>query len=172
MSRIFGEIAQLGYVVRDIDKALDHWVNVMGVGPFYYAKRFVIETFSYRGKDLKVPFAVAIANSGPLQIELIQPLDDTPSMWNDFLSAGNEGLHHVAFWTTDFDSVLNRALNAGYKIGQQGLISGGRFAYFDAEAHGGTVIELSEQTGPKAGFFKFVREAAADWSGSDPIRTV
>jgi hypothetical protein len=31
MSRIFGEIAQLGYVVRDIRASLDHWVR-HGVG--------------------------------------------------------------------------------------------------------------------------------------------
>jgi hypothetical protein len=32
MSRIFGAVCQNGYVVRDIRAAMDHWVNVMGVG--------------------------------------------------------------------------------------------------------------------------------------------
>ena len=31
-SRIFGAVCQNGYVVRDIRAAMDHWVNVMGVG--------------------------------------------------------------------------------------------------------------------------------------------
>ena len=32
MSRIFGEITQLGYVVRDIRAAMDRWIET-GVGP-------------------------------------------------------------------------------------------------------------------------------------------
>jgi len=32
MSRTFGKIAQIGYVVRDIDAAMDNWVK-HGVGP-------------------------------------------------------------------------------------------------------------------------------------------
>ena len=33
MSRIFGAVCQNGYVVRDIDAAMKHWIEVMGVGP-------------------------------------------------------------------------------------------------------------------------------------------
>ncbi len=36
MSRYFGGITQNGYVVRDIEAALKHWTEVMGVGPFWY----------------------------------------------------------------------------------------------------------------------------------------
>ena len=39
MSRIFGAVCQNGYIVRDIRAAMDHWVNVMGVGPWYYIDR-------------------------------------------------------------------------------------------------------------------------------------
>jgi hypothetical protein len=35
MSRIFGEIAQLGYVVRDVRASMEHWVR-HGVGPWFY----------------------------------------------------------------------------------------------------------------------------------------
>jgi len=42
-SRIFGAVCQNGYVVRDIRAAMDHWVNVMGVGPWYYIDRVKID---------------------------------------------------------------------------------------------------------------------------------
>ena len=32
MSRIFGEVRQNGYVVRDIEAALHHWTERLGVG--------------------------------------------------------------------------------------------------------------------------------------------
>lgn len=172
MNPRFGEIKQLGYIVRDVEKAMDYWINTMGVGPFYYVKRVVVDDFIHRGVPGKAPFAVAIANSGPLQVELIEPLDDAPSMWNEYLAAGNEGLQHVAYWTTEFDAVLEQMLAAGHNVGHRGTISGGRFVYFDTNSHGGTVIELSEQTGEKAAMFQAVRDAAVDWDGSDPIRVV
>ena len=35
MSRIFGPIRQNGYVVRDINAALEHWTSVVGMGPLF-----------------------------------------------------------------------------------------------------------------------------------------
>ena len=36
MSMFFGEIRQLGYVVPDIEAAMDYWSRVLGVGPCFY----------------------------------------------------------------------------------------------------------------------------------------
>ena len=33
MSRFFGEIRQAGYVVNDIEKAMDYWSKTLGIGP-------------------------------------------------------------------------------------------------------------------------------------------
>ena len=33
MSRLFGPLWQMGLVVRDIDRAMQHWIEVCGVGP-------------------------------------------------------------------------------------------------------------------------------------------
>ena len=30
MSRLFGDVIQNGYVVRDIDAAMRHWIDVLG----------------------------------------------------------------------------------------------------------------------------------------------
>ncbi|MFD1961471.1 hypothetical protein ACFSHP_24900 [Novosphingobium panipatense] len=35
MSRIYGRIFQIAYVVPDLDQAVAHWTGTMGVGPFY-----------------------------------------------------------------------------------------------------------------------------------------
>ena len=37
MSRLFGPLRQMGFVVRDIDQAMRHWVEVCGIGPWYLA---------------------------------------------------------------------------------------------------------------------------------------
>ncbi len=174
MSRIFGEIRQNGYVVRDIRAAMEHWTQVLGVGPFFYVDKPPIEDFRYRGAPSDVDVAIALSNSGPLQIELIEQRNDAPSMYRDFREAGHEGLQHVAYWTEDFDTDFERALKLGYEVGQSGQVGGadGRFVYFSAEGHPGTVIELSEISGAKGEIFKAIAEASRTWDGSDPIRAV
>ena len=94
MSRLFGSMRQVGIVVRDIEKAMRHWVVVGGVGPWFYAEQLPMDEFRYKGRihDLKV--SIALANSGDVQLELIQQRNDVPSLYRDFLAAGHEGMQH------------------------------------------------------------------------------
>lgn len=114
---------------------------------------------------------MALANSGALQIELIQPRNDAPSVYRDFLAAGCCGLQHVACWTTRFDDDLHRLAALGHQVIMQGEVGrNGRYVYFDTELFPGTMVELSEVAGPKGKMFRLVREAAAGWDGRDPVR--
>jgi hypothetical protein len=109
-----------------------------------------------------------------LQIELIQQRNDAPSMYKEFLDAGNEGLQHMSFWTREYQGLYDRALALGYKVGHEGQIGGelGRFCYFDSGGHPGAIIEISDISGNKGRFFEHIRKVAAEWDGSDPIRDV
>ena len=64
---IFGQpdngIIQMSYVVKDIHAALDHWVNVMGVGPWFLFEKIQLDFFQYRGEDSPLEMSVAMANS-------------------------------------------------------------------------------------------------------------
>ena len=174
MSRLFGSVRQNGYVVRDLAAALHHWTEVLRVGPFYCFERVAVEDFRYRGEPSPIEVSIALANSGDLQIELIQQRNDAPSMYRDFLDAGHEGLQHVAYWTDEMDTMMKRAEEAGFTMGQSGRIGGpdGRFVYYEAPTpgHPGTVVELSEINGSKGSFFAHLARLARDWDGSDPIR--
>jgi catechol 2,3-dioxygenase-like lactoylglutathione lyase family enzyme len=176
MSRHFGEIRQVAYLVPDIEAAMDHWARVLGVGPWYYNPKVPIRNYHYRGERHEPHNSVALANAGGLQIELLQPRNDVPSMYRDFLRAGHQGVQHVAYWTEDFDADLARAEAAGFRVCMGGEVGeNGRFVYFeDRLASGtalpGTTIELSEVAGPKGRLFKLIREAAVGWDGHDPVR--
>ena len=169
MSRFFGEIRQLGYVVPDIEAAMEYWARVLGVGPWYYAERVPVVNFKYRGEPSQPVTSVALANSGPLQVELIQQRNDAPTMYRDFVAQQRTGLQHVAYWTQSFDADLARLKE--FKSGMSGEVgANGRFVYFETEYHPGTVIELSEVAGPKGKMFDLIRESAINWDGKDPVR--
>ena len=171
MSKFLGEIRQLGYVVDDIEAAMEHWSTVMGVGPWFYNPRVPIENYTYEGKPYDVHNSVALANSGFVQVELIQCRNAVPSMYKDFTDAGLTGLQHVAYWTSDYDADLERLVAEGFKPVMSGEVGErGRFVYFDTHYHPGTVIELSEVAGPKGEMFRLIREASETWDGKDPVR--
>ena len=111
MSRLFGELRQVGIVVRDIEAAMKHWVEVCGVGPWFYTDKLAVTAFSYRGqRHDDVHVSIALANSGEVQLELIQQRCQTPTMYRDFLAAGREGMQHWSSWPVDYDAILERAL--------------------------------------------------------------
>lgn len=174
MSHLFGEIRQNGYVVRDIQAAMKHWTEVMGVGPFYLLPHVEMEHFEYKGEACTPDISIAMANSGDLQIELIEQHCDTQTMYKDFLDAGREGLQHVSSWEEDIDGIVARATAKGHKVGQGGVLQNGtvKFVYFETELHPGTVFEVSNLAGELAALPQFIADAARDWDGSDPIRTL
>ncbi|AKS31936.1 VOC family protein [Mycolicibacterium goodii] len=174
MTSGFGTIRQLGFVVPDIDAAVRHWVERVGVGPFFYIEAQPLSQFVYRGQTSEPIFSVALAQHGPIQIELIQQRNGAPSAFKEFTDARREGLQHIAYWTEDFEALCSQVTKAGHVEVQSGRSGSGgpneRFAYFDGNGPQGTIIEVSEVMGAKAALFTAVADAASNWTGADPIR--
>ena len=156
----------------DLDAALAAWLAV-GVGP-----RFVVrertQQATYRGAPCEVVISLAMANSGDLQIELIHQHDETPSIFTEFLDSGREGFHQLAWWPEDFDGAVAAAEAAGWPV----VWTGGedtmtRFAYVEPPAGGpAAIFEIMAFTDITNGMGTFIRDAATDWDGSYPARTI
>jgi catechol 2,3-dioxygenase-like lactoylglutathione lyase family enzyme len=172
MSILPGPIRQIGYIVDDLDAALAPWVD-LGVGPWFVMRGIPIRA-SYRGQPCEVSISMALANSGEMQIELIQQEGDTPSVYTEFLRGDGPGYHQLAYWTEDFDATMASVRDAGWPVVWLGGEDvGTRFAYVEppnGPAYISQVIEIMENNEITAGMGKFVRDAAVDWDGSDPIR--
>jgi hypothetical protein len=173
MSRHFGAVRQVGFVVADIKKAMGHWSSVLGVGPWFYREEVGVTEFSYYGKPSELPrMSIALANSGPLQVELIQQRNDAPSLFLDSLKKSGDVAQHVAYWTeNEYDSWGRKLLESGYVEGHSGRMGlRGRFSYYVHPDLPSCIIEISELKGGKEEYFKRVAEAALVWDGSDPVR--
>ncbi|MGO1183308.1 MAG: VOC family protein [Micrococcaceae bacterium] len=173
MSQFLGEGRQIGYIVDDVEKAMDLWAHKLNVGPWFYKEDIGVSEFTYFGEPVaELPkVSIALANSGSLQVELIQPRNEVPSLWYDSLKTGKTGPQHIAYWVDDFDDKHAELVARGFVEGHAGRAGGrGRFAYFVHEDTPGSILELSESTGGKAEYFRKIREASIGWDGSDPIR--
>jgi hypothetical protein len=167
----FGPIWQLGYVVRDLDVALEHWLAA-GVGPWYVIDPFPVDHFSYKGGPSILPdIAIAQAYSGSTQVELIHQRDDTPTLYRDFLESSGEGLQHLGYLPADYDAALAAGVALGWEVAHEGHASGTRFVYLDGGGHAGTVSELVDLDQGTESFFTHMAGEAAAWDGSTrPVR--
>jgi hypothetical protein len=173
MSRIFGPIAQNGYIVDDVERAMRHWSATLGVGPFFYMPRMEFASYAYKGKQSSPVIRVALANSGDLQIELIEQINDEPSSYKDFLKESGPGLQHVAVWRPDYTEATKQFQALGLPTLQEGSAGEGRrFAYYDTRLHYGSIMEVFELAPDTRVFFNAIRDAAKGWDGSDPIREI
>ena len=174
MSVLPGPIRQIGYVVTDLDRAMASWVE-LGVGPWLVIRGLPMRAL-YRGEPCETMLSLALSNSGELQIELIQQQDDTPSIFTEFLAANGPGYHQLAYWAEDFDATMKAVEDAGWPVvwsGGEGF--GVRFAYVEPPnrpTRPSTIVEISELTDGQVASAKFIRDAAANWDGSDPIRNL
>ncbi len=169
----YGPITQMGYVVRDIHAAMETWSSKLRIGPWFYRERLPLDAYRFRGTDqdpAEFHMSYALANSGDMQIELIQQRCATPSVYREFLDAHGEGLQHLCIWPEDYDGTLAVAREAGLDLVQEGRFGATRFGYFDDAGHGGTCLEVSEMVETRKPMIAAIRQAALDWDGSEPVR--
>jgi len=126
-------VDQIGIVVRDIDKVIASWSKLFGLGPWTFRDLGFKDA---EGRPLKA--RLAFTSLGPVQLELIQPVEGR-IFHSEFLDKHGEGLHHLGFFVDDFEGEVNNLLAQGAKV----LSSGpGRYAYFDTGGPGGVIYEL------------------------------
>jgi hypothetical protein len=167
-----GEIRQIGYVVRDLDAAMQSWCT-LGVGPWYTIRNLAQPGCTYRGQPVSPTISLALANSGPMQVELIQVLDDGPSIYREFVDAGREGFHQLAWWAEDFGGLMQKAEAAGWPVVYSGEGDGTHFAYFELDTTISTIVEVTELNDMTRGLAELLEGAAREWDGvTDPVRSL
>ena len=80
-----GGIIQISYVVMDIHQSIAYWLQLLNVGPWFLQERWTPQEAEYRGQCSRAEVAAALSFSGHTQIELIQPLDNRPSVYREVI---------------------------------------------------------------------------------------
>lgn len=172
MSNLYGDVRQLGYVVPDIKAAMHHWAEALGIGPWFYLGEVSLEGAVASDKAVSGSLKIALANSGDMQVELIEPVKGS-SPYYDFLNetGGVGGLQHLSSWPepAQLEKIVEAYKKSGGKLVIEGEMSGTRYVYLDTQFHQGTLFELAAPSDQSKRFFKRVKEASIGWDGSNPI---
>lgn len=164
-------IVQNCYVVNDLEDACLRMHELYGIGPFLGGSPALLTEHSYRGEPADpIEFRAVFAQSGDLNIELVQVLSNGPDAFHDMFPGGGEGLHHVAVFADDYTAERDAWVDAGYEIASEFTSSlAGRICYIDARKVLGHMVELYPPSEPLRAVYRKVRNAAADWDGKELI---
>jgi catechol 2,3-dioxygenase-like lactoylglutathione lyase family enzyme len=144
------EVAQICVIVPDLDRAVENYWKIFGVGPwhFYTYGKPLVKEMTRHGKPAEYKMRVALSHIGSLRIELIEPLEGD-TVYSEFVEKHGYGIHHLGVLTDNMAEALERAGRAGFEMTQDGAGFGpdgdGHYAYIDTEDAIGTTIELIER---------------------------
>ena len=129
-------IDQISYAVKDIDKTVESWLRLYGIGSWTYRDNGGVDA---KGRPWKI--RMAFAHVGPLEIELVQCIEGR-IFQSRFLDVWGEGVHHIGCYIDDVNEEVKKLVSQGVKLF---VHDPGRFAYLDAGGAGGAIFELIQK---------------------------
>jgi len=141
------KIVQVCAVVRDIQKSMEKYWKILGIGPWdvYTFSSETVRDFTVRGQLVKQPFKfmLALATLGDIQFELIQPVQNCV-LYERFLEENGEGIHHIKEKISDekIEETLKQYKRKGIGVIQSGKFDEDVFYYLDTEPALGILYEL------------------------------
>lgn len=144
------ETRQICIVTRDLDAMVRRYADQLGIGPWWvneYRQPELTQT-TYRGKPAQYSMRLALAWTGALNWEIIQPLEGQ-SIYSDFLERNQEGIQHVGVLLSDlgmtWDECHANFRARGFEPIMEGHWKRVHFCYYDTLEASGTTIEVIDR---------------------------
>lgn len=138
-------LGQIGIVVKDLDRTKERFESAFGIGPWAVFEGEPAKCVD-RGREVSFRGKMGMAQSGSVQIELIEILEGDETIHTEFLKEHGEGIHHVGFIVRDIESRIKAAKDEGIEILQHGLLKQMgmtiEYVYLDTRNYGGVVFEF------------------------------
>lgn len=163
---MIGPVRQVSYLVPDLERAMAEFAAARRLGPWYVSDPMDTHDAWYRGHPGAVRLRAGSAYSGGIEVELIQPLGDDPSIYREAVERNGYGLHHVCHHCTALDEDIATMLGYGYELVQAFKVAGDfRIVYLGRPGVIGSYVELIQLTPAVEQLFAGWQHAAAQWDG-------
>jgi len=137
-------LAQIGIYVKDMDRSIEHYEKVFGIGPWLVLEGETDYCMD-RGKEVTVKGRIGMGYTGKIQLELIEIVGG-PNLYLDTLGGREEGLHHMGFAVDNLEERLQACREAGIEVLQRGTLKQlGMtidYAYLDTLDSVGVILEF------------------------------
>ena len=78
----------MAWVVNSLEEAVPRFGRIYDAGPFIVSRHIKVDGPKHRGCDIVLDFSTAIAQAGPVQIELVEQHNEGPSPYRDLVPKG------------------------------------------------------------------------------------
>jgi len=147
------QIQQVCIICRDLQKTMEAFWNILGIGPWAVTEFGQPKSpdMTYYGKPVWGRCRQAMVQLGPIELELLEPLEGV-SIYHDWLAEHGEGFHHMKFLVEnlDIDKVEKDMLSHGLRVIQGGHFGPNlmyKYGYFDTLKPLKAVWVTSNRTG-------------------------
>lgn len=164
-----GDLQRLVQVVPSLEGAMQAWAGATGAGPFFLFPKLAFQSHEHRGSAALPSLSIATGYAGSVLVELVELHDDTPSAWRD----AGPGTLIPALSVDDLEAALAAEAAAGHACVARGSYGfGAKFAFVDAGAATGGMVQLIEKHFVLAQLTGAMREASANWDRSSLTATL
>ena len=137
---------QIGIVVSSVDAAAKNYATLLGITDW---KINYVDTddgkgrnFRVGGKEVAVKAKIAWAEIGDIELELIEPQDDS-SIYAEYLRSNGPGVHHLMFGTDNYQRTVEEMRRHGVENFAIGELQATEFQLFDTRQMLGTICEFA-----------------------------
>ena len=139
-------IVQIGIVVPSVDTAVKNYANLLGISEwninYVDTDHGKGRNFHVGGKEVAVKAKIAWAKIGEIELELIEPQDDS-SIYAEYLRSNGPGVHHLMFSTNDYQHTVEQMRRNGVMSIVSGELQATEFRLFDTRQMLGTISEFA-----------------------------
>jgi len=142
---LLNEIVHACIVVRNVEKTAKTLAEKYGIGPFEIRQKTYPKTnASIRGEPVEYTLKFGYSKVGSIVLELVETVKGK-SIYNEFLEAHGEGIHHIGFPTPlPFETELRKWESQGVKALQVSKLDDPEegWAYMDTQSDVGFIMEI------------------------------
>lgn len=169
-----GRVIQWGYLVKDLDQAMETWIEQLGIGPWWGYRNVSLRSV-VDGKETDIKMNIGLAYHQGVQIELIHQVCGSDSPYSYFYRGSEDAqvLQQVAYMVPDVSAAIAQCAQRGMReIGRVISPAGDTFVYMSSPGLQGLAIELMPHDQSFLDEYARCVKVADSWEGEEPYRLI
>jgi hypothetical protein len=163
-------ITHVGYVVAEIEPAVDWAVSTFTAGPFFVISHMQFEFCTFRGEPASYDHTSAFGQWGPIMIELTVVHGANPPELAEVIGGAAPKFGHVGMLSDDLNADSAMLEQAGMPLFHTGGAGPIAAHWHDGRPRLGHHVEILTRTPQIEGFYASIKAASEGWDGSEPLR--
>jgi hypothetical protein len=157
---------QLAYVARSLPEKCEQLFEAFDIGPFVFASNLELVNHRLWGKPADpIVIDAAFAQSGDLNIEVIEIKSKGPNAMTVMFQGAQEGIQHIACFCDDVFAERDRLAGLGYPTVSEFQLGDITICFADTRAIFGHMVELYQEHPVLRDLYARTRRLRDDWDG-------